>query len=57
MNDMEKNADMAQNIMMYSLMKCLREEWYRINPYNDPEKYSADWQRFCEDKFNKILRG
>lgn len=55
--DLKKEPDMPQIMMTNALLKCLRDEWDRINPYMDPANYPEDWRRFCEDKFNKIARG
>jgi hypothetical protein len=47
----------AKEMVADELTAVITEMWREDNPYNDPEDYSHDFQRFCKKELTRLLKG
>ena len=44
-----------EKILLTAIAEVFREEWFKENPYHEPEDYSHDYRSFCERRMKALM--
>ena len=44
-----------EKILLTAIAEVFREEWFKENPYHEPEDYAHDYRSFCERRMKALM--